>query len=79
MSLADATASEWDTVWSWPDLRRLYNESRSAGIGCIGLRLHVVVFTDRGDVRRIIRLRKANAREVARYAKAQDRDDHPHA
>jgi uncharacterized DUF497 family protein len=29
-----------------------------------------VVFTDRGGERRIISLRKANAREVARYAQA---------
>ena len=70
VSLAEAAAIEWGTVWSWPDLRRLYGGPRSAGIGYIGLRLHLVVFTDRGDVRRIISLRKANAREVARYAKA---------
>lgn len=70
VSLAEVAAIEWGTVWSWPDLRRLYGEPRSAGIGYIGLRLHLVVFTDRGDMRRIISLRKANAREVARYAKA---------
>ena len=70
VSLAEAADIEWDTVWSWPDLRRLYGEPRLAGIGYIGLRLYLVVFTDRGDVRRIISLRKANAREVARYAKA---------
>jgi uncharacterized protein len=70
LSLAEAAAIEWDTVLAWPDLRHVYGEPRSAGIGYIGLRLHLVVFTDRGDVRRIISLRKANAREVARYAKA---------
>jgi uncharacterized protein (DUF4415 family)/uncharacterized DUF497 family protein len=42
VSLAEAAALEWDTVWSWPDLRRLYGEPRSAGIGYIGLRLHLV-------------------------------------
>ena len=39
------------------------------GVGYIGLRLFCKVFTDRGDERRVISLRKANAREVANYAK----------
>ncbi|MDO9224535.1 MAG: BrnT family toxin [Pseudomonadota bacterium] len=34
----------------------------------IGLRLFNVVFVDRADGRRIISLRKANLREVKRYA-----------
>ncbi|MBL8351499.1 MAG: BrnT family toxin [Burkholderiaceae bacterium] len=68
VSLADAIAIEWDTVWARPDLRRNYGEARTVGVGYIGLRLYCVVFTDRGDERRIISLRKANAREVARYA-----------
>ena len=34
----------------------------------IGLRLFFVVFVDRPDERRVISLRKANAREVKRYA-----------
>ena len=63
VSLVEAADIEWDTVWLWPDLRRLYGEPRSTGIGYIGLRLYLVVFTDRGDVRRIISLRKANTRE----------------
>ena len=70
VSLADAAAIEWDTVWCWLDQRREYAEARQSGIGYIGLRLHCVVFTDRGEERRIISLRKANAREVSRYAKA---------
>jgi len=38
------------------------------GYAPIGERVFCVVFTDRGDQRRIISLRKANAREVKRYA-----------
>ncbi len=32
-------------------------------------RVYFVAFVDRGDGRRVISLRKANAREVIRYAK----------
>ena len=41
-----------------------------AAIGYIGLRLYYVAFVDRADGRRIISLRKANQREVKRYAEA---------
>lgn len=70
VSLAEAARIEWDTVWVRTDRRFDYGEQRQIGIGYIGLRLYCVVFTDRGDVRRIISLRKANAREVAGYAEA---------
>ena len=38
------------------------------GMGYIGDRLFNVVFVKRGEERRIISLRKANQREVKRYA-----------
>ncbi len=68
VSLADAAAIEWETVWLRPDHRRSYGETRMIGIGYIGLRPYGVVFTDRGVDRCIISLRKANARVVASYA-----------
>ncbi len=68
VSLGDAAYMEWDTLWVRLDRRRDYGEPRFIGVGYIGLRLFCVVFTDRGEQRRIISLRKANAREVARYA-----------
>lgn len=52
----------------WTDARRDYGEPRECGIGYIGLRLFFVVFVDRGGERRVISLRKANLREVKRYA-----------
>ena len=45
-------------------------EQRCRAIGYLGERLHVVVFTDRGDIRRRISLRKANNRERREYAQA---------
>ncbi|MBI5141691.1 MAG: BrnT family toxin [Nitrospirae bacterium] len=69
VSLADAADFEWASAVTWPDQRREYGEQRLVGLGYIGNRLFNVVFVDRGDERRIISLRKANSREVKRYAK----------
>ncbi|UYO93941.1 BrnT family toxin [Pollutimonas sp. M17] len=68
ISLAAAEGLEWETTVVVRDCRFGYSESRLIGTGYIGKRLHVVVFVDRGDVRRIISLRRANDREVKRYA-----------
>jgi len=66
--LVDAVGFEWAGAVIWPDQRRDYGEHRQAGLGYIGDRLFHVVFVDRGQERRIISLRKANQREVKRYA-----------
>ena len=72
-SLLDAVGFEWDTAVMWPDKRREYDEARMVVLGYIGLRIMTVVFVDRPPEqpteRRIISLRKANPREVKRYAK----------
>ncbi len=68
VSLEAATGFEWESALTWPDERKDYGEARMGGIGYIGLRLYAVVFVDRADARRIISLRKANSREVHRYA-----------
>lgn len=68
VSFAVADDLEWDTALIVEDKRYRYGENRMIGIGYIGNRLYVVVFVDRGNVRRIISLRKANIREVKRYA-----------
>ena len=71
-SLLDAVGFEWETAVVWPDTRRDYGEARMAALGYIGLRIMSVVFVDRPPEqpteRRIISLRKANTREVKRYA-----------
>jgi hypothetical protein len=68
VSLAEAAGLEWDSAVFWLDTRRDYDERRMIAYAYIGLRLYCVVFTDRGAERRIISLRKANSREVERYA-----------
>ena len=72
LALSDADGLEWDAALLWPDQRRDYQEARMVGLVPVGARLFCVVFVDRpADApteRRIISLRKANKREVQRYA-----------
>ena len=71
-SLLDAVGFEWETAVVWPDTRWDYGEPRMVALGYIGLRIMSVVFVDRPPEqpteRRVISLRKANTREVKRYA-----------
>jgi uncharacterized DUF497 family protein len=69
VSLALAADLEWDWMITTEDTRHAYGEVRMIGFAPLGERLYCVVFTDRGDERRIISLRKANSREVKHYAK----------
>ena len=50
------------------DIRVDYAEDRFISVGWLDTRLIVLVWTPRGEVRRIIRMRKANDREKALYA-----------
>jgi uncharacterized protein len=70
VELAAAAGLEWDTAMIWLDTRKNYSEDRECGIGYIGLTLYFVAFVDRDETRRIISLRKANRKEVKRYAEA---------
>jgi uncharacterized protein len=51
------------------DDRGDYRELRERALGFIGVRLHMLVFTRRGDNIRIISLRKAEKKEVKDYVK----------
>ena len=48
-------------------IRKSYGELRHVAIGYIHGRLHVLVFTKRGQTVRVISLRKANKREERAY------------
>ncbi|MFM6992338.1 MAG: BrnT family toxin [Rhodoferax sp.] len=63
-----AASLEWDTLWAKPDTRRDYGETRCIGYALCADRLYCVVYTERGEARRIISLRRANPREVLIYA-----------
>ena len=61
---------DWATALINEDTRKAYGERRYQVLGLIGERLHTVVFTPREDKVHVISLRKANSREVKKYAKA---------
>jgi hypothetical protein len=67
-SLALAEAFEWNEALIWHDTRLDYGEDRFTGIGYVDNRLYVIVFVMRYDAHRIISLRKANDREILKYA-----------
>lgn len=76
LSLALARDFAWDAAKIEPDARRDYGEPRYRAIGFIGARVHVVIFTLRGEVVRVIGLRKANRRE--RKVHEQKEETSPH-
>lgn len=67
LSLADAAGMDFPSAVVRPDNRYAYGEDRLQALGSIDGRLHMLVFTMRGDVLRAISLRKANKREVKDY------------
>ena len=50
-------------VMTWQDTRRDYGEVRVVALGQVEGRVLVVVYTDRGDTRRIISARPAKRKE----------------
>lgn len=60
---------DWETASYSEDTRNFYPERRFVAMGYLGLRLHVLCFTPIEGGVRIISFRKANLREVKRYAK----------
>lgn len=69
VSLDLASELDWNDVLAWPDSRRDYREQRICALAPRRGRLHFVAYVERGGGLRIISLRKANSREVKRYAK----------
>ena len=59
---------ELDTALIWEDDRYDYDEIRYCALGYIENGIFHLAFTYRGDTIRVISLRKANKREVKRYA-----------
>ncbi|MBF0282023.1 MAG: BrnT family toxin [Zetaproteobacteria bacterium] len=68
VSFSDASGFEWRRALTLLDERTDYGEERFVSISTIDERLHVMVWTPRGDQKRIISLRKANKREEVFYA-----------
>jgi uncharacterized protein len=64
LSLSSAVALEMNLARVSADQRRDYGEDRFVAVGPLAGRLHVLIFALRGEVIRVISLRRANAREV---------------
>ncbi|NYT25611.1 BrnT family toxin [Alcaligenaceae bacterium] len=65
---AAAADFDWETAVVDIDDRYEYGEARLIATGLIGERVYVMVFNLRETSVRIISLRRANRREVKRYA-----------
>lgn len=74
LSFEMAAEFEFDTAMVEVDSRREYAETRYVARGALRGRLHVLCFTETTDGIRVIGFRKANDREVKRYAKVQAAD-----
>ena len=70
ISLADSVALLEGDCRVRADGRRPYGEDRMIAYGEIAGRVHVCVYTKRGEAYRIISLRRANRRETNAYRKA---------
>ncbi|HVG09825.1 MAG TPA: BrnT family toxin [Thermoanaerobaculia bacterium] len=67
LSLALARQLDWDAALVWLDDRFAYGEPRMIALAPAANTLYYVAFVDRGEVQRIISLRRAVRREVKHY------------
>jgi uncharacterized protein len=70
VSLLVAAELDWEAALVWVDDRFEYNEMRMIALAPKTAILYYVAFVDRGEVRRIISLRRANRREVKHYVES---------
>ncbi|MBV5341799.1 MAG: BrnT family toxin [Deltaproteobacteria bacterium] len=67
----EAEGFEWQKALESQDNRVDYGEDRWVALGCIGNRIYTLIYTRRGDMIRLISLRRANKREREYYEKTQ--------
>jgi hypothetical protein len=67
LSLSLASELDWEAALVWVDERFEYGETRMIALAPKTEILYYVAFVDRGNMRRIISLRRANRREVKYY------------
>ena len=68
ISLATAKNLEWDLLIAEQDTRFHYNDIRMLGFAPIDRTVYCVVFIEKNDHYHIISLRKADKKEVKKYA-----------
>ena len=70
VSLALANELDWEAALVWVDDRFEYDELRMIALAPKTEILYYVAFLERGEVRRVISLRRANRREVKYYVQS---------
>lgn len=70
VSLALADELDWEAALVWIDDRFEYGELRMIALAPKTGILYYVAFVERGELRRIISLRRANRREVKHYVES---------
>ena len=70
VSLILAVELDWESALVWVDGRFEYEETRMIALAPKTEILYYVAFVDRGEVRRVISLRRANRREVKHYVQS---------
>jgi uncharacterized DUF497 family protein len=70
VSLVLAVELDWEAALVWVDERFDYDETRMIALAPKTGILYYVAFVDRGEVRRIISLRRATRREVKHYVQS---------
>ncbi len=71
VSLVLAVELDWEAALVWVDGRFEYRETRMIALAPRTGILYYVAFVDRGEVRRVISLRRANRREVRHYVQSR--------
>jgi uncharacterized DUF497 family protein len=74
LAFDEAANFDFETAQVFVDARHEYGETRYVALGKLDDRVHVLCFAETADGIRVISFRKANAREVSRYVKAQATD-----
>ena len=67
VDFALAETFDFESAQIGHDERRDNGERRFMALGMVETRLHVLIFTMRGETVRVISLRKANTREIKSY------------
>jgi len=70
VSLTFAEQLDWDAALVWVDERFEYDELRMIALAPETATLYYVAFIERGEVRRIVSLRRATRREVKHYVES---------
>ncbi len=73
LDFADCQQAFAGVSYTFEDARKGYGEQRFITLALMHERLVVIVWTPRGEARRIISLRKANERETKIFQQALDR------